>query len=160
MEDEYQAGSTGILKVRYMPKEGVGTTVERITVTTTDPKAPSVELRLLVYAPLTYRIDPKFAFWDIGADPVARDINFIDLTGKGRKPAGIYSTSSNFTATLIPPEGKGSRYIIRIKPVSTKEARGGHVYIDVDMGDGTIEKRKILAAIRDPEEMKIKMDTE
>jgi len=74
---------------------------------------------------------------------------FDDVTGKGFKPVLVYSTSVNFTATVNPPEGKSTRYTIRIKPVSTKEARVAQVYLDVDMADGTIEKRSIVAAIRD-----------
>ena len=157
--DELKPGSGGVLKVQYVPREGgAGTMVEKITVQTTDTKAPEVELRLLAYSPQSYRIEPRHAFWNIGVDPVAKDLMFIDIAGKGYKPVAIYSTSVNFTATLVPPEGKSTRYTIRIKPVSTMEAGGAHVYLDVDMGDGTIEKRSILAAIRDQSDPKIKMN--
>jgi hypothetical protein len=155
---EHKPGTDGALKVRYVPNpNAAGTMLEKITVSTTDPKAPEVELRLLVYSTLAYRIEPNHALWNIGADPDAKDLRFTDLSGKGYKPVLIYSSSVNFTATLIPPEGKSSRYIIRIKPMSTKEADGAHVYLDVDMGDGTIEKRRILAAIRDQNDTKIKI---
>jgi len=155
---ELKPGTEGELKVHYMLQKGViGTIAGSITVETTDSQNPSIELNLMVYLPLTYRIDPKYAFWNLGADPDAKDIYFVDITGKGYKPVAIYSTSVNFKATLIPPEGKATRYIIRIKPVSTDVAGAAQVFVDVDMGDGTIEKRSILTAIRDPHDPKIKM---
>ena len=156
--DELKPGTEGVLQARYVPRAGgAGTTIEKITVQTTDPKASSVELRLLVYAPLTYRIEPRHAFWNVGVEPDAKDLMFADIAGKGYKPVVIYSSSVNFTATLIPLEGKLTRYIIRIKPESTAEAGGAHVYLDVDMGDGTIEKTSILAAIRNQNDPKIKI---
>jgi len=158
---EHKPGTEGTLKVRYTPSDNsAGTIAERITVETTDPNAPKIDLQLMIHLPLTYRIEPKYAFWNMGEDPEAKDLYFIDITGKGYKPVAIYSTSVNFTATLIPPEGKATRYIIRIKPVSTMEAGGARVYLDVDTGDGTIEKRGILAAIRDPKNPQIKITTQ
>ena len=155
---EHKPGTQGVLKARYVPRSGGGgTTAEKITVTTTDPAAPEIELRLLAYAPLTYRIEPRQVFWNTGAEPAARDVQFTDAAGRGCKPVFVYSTSMNFTAALIPPDGKSSKYIIRITPVSTTEAGGAHIFLDIDMGDGTIEKARILAAIRDQNDTKIKM---
>jgi len=155
---EYKPGTEGVLKIHYTPKDTiVGTIAERVTVETTDPKTPRVDLMLMIYFPLTYRIEPGHLFWKVGGDPNAKDIYFIDINGKGYKPAAIYSSSVNFTATLIPPEGRETRYIIRIKPVSTDKTDGAYVYLDVDMGDGTIEKRGIVAAIRDPNDPTTKM---
>ena len=160
IKDALTPGTEGGLKARYTPKgNGAGTTIEKITVNTTDANASSVELRLLVYAPLTYRINPNYAVWNVGAAPDAKDVYFINVVDKVYKPVAVYSTSADFTATLIPPDGKATRYVIRIKPVSTKEAHGAFVYLDVDMGDGTIEKRKIMVAIRDPNNPKIKIDS-
>ena len=147
---EHKSGTGGALKARYVPRGGsAGTRIEKITVQTTDTKTPEVELRLLVYAPLAYRIEPKNAFWNVGVEPDAKDLLFIDIAGKGCKPVAIYSTSTSLTTTLIPPEGKSSKYIIRIKPESTAEAGVAHVFLDIDMGDGTVEKRGIMVAIRD-----------
>ena len=158
--DELKPGTQGVLKARYTPGNGAGTTVEKITVNTTDAKASSVELRLLVYTLLTYRIDPNYAIWKVNDTPDAKNVYFINVAGKGYKPVAVYSTSPNFTATLIPPEGRATRYVIKIKPVSTKEAHGAFVYVDVDMGDGTIEKRKIIAAIHDSKDAKIQIDAQ
>jgi hypothetical protein len=41
--------------------------------------------------------------------------------------------------------------------VSTDVAGAAQVFVDVDMGDGTIEKRNILAVIRDSKDPKIRM---
>ena len=155
---EHKPGAEGILKARYVPGAAdSGNRVEKITVSTTDPGVPQNELRLRVRTTLVYNIEPRNALWHIGADPVAKDVYFTDITGKGIKPVALSTTSPRFTATLIPPEGKSFRYIIRIKPESTKEAGIAHVVLDVDMGDGTIKKRGIAAVIRDPNNPKAKL---
>ena len=155
---EHKPGEQGALKIRYVPRGGAaGNTVEKISVHTTDPETPEVELRLLVYSSASYRIEPRQVFWNIGSEPDAKDVYFIDVTGKGCKPVVVYSSSEKFTATLIAPEGKSTRHIIRIKPVSTTEAGGAHVFLDIDIGDGAIEKVRILASIRNQNNSKIKM---
>lgn len=147
---EHKPGTSGILKVRYVPGNAdSGRRVEKITVTTTDARTPEVELRLRVRSTLVYRLESGDTLWHVGADPVAKDVYFTDIAGNGSKPVAVSSRSENFTATLIPPEGKSFRYIIRIKPVSTSAAGYAHVVLDVDMGDGTMTRRGIVAMIRD-----------
>lgn len=147
---QHKSGTKAVLTVRYAPRNAdSGNRVEKITVTTTDAREPKVELRLRIRQALVYRLEPKASLWHVGADPVAKDVYFTDITGSGSKPVAVSSKNSNFTATLIPPEGKSFRYIIRIKPVSTSVAGFSHVVLDVDMGDGTVSRSSIAAVIRD-----------
>jgi len=91
---EHKPGAEGVLKARYVPgKDGFANTVEKITVQIADSKTPEVELRLLVRPTLAYRVEPRYALWHVGADPIAKDLYFTDITGKGCKPVIVYSTS-------------------------------------------------------------------
>jgi hypothetical protein len=153
---EHKPGAEGVLKVRYAAGNNMGTSMEKITVHSTDPDSPKTELRLIVYAPLTYRIEPRYAFWELGSPADTKDLYFLDAAGKGLKPLTAYSTSTNFSASII-PQDTARRYVIRIRPVSTEKPIGAHIYIDVDMGDGQIEKTRIVAAVKDPNEKTIKI---
>ncbi|OAM91698.1 DUF1573 domain-containing protein [Termitidicoccus mucosus] len=153
---EHKPGAEGVLKVRYAVGNNKGTSMEKITVHSTDPDAPKTELRLIVYATLTYRIEPKYAFWTPGAPAEAKDLYFLDVATKGLKPLTVYSTSTNFSASII-PQDTAHRYVIRIQPVSTEKPEGAHIYVDVDMGGGQVEKTKILVAVKDPNEKTVKV---
>src|SRR5579885_3535602 len=70
----YQAGESGVLKVRYHVGAKLGTVVEGITVHTSDPTEDTVNLRLTVSIPVAFGIQPGFVFWGVGEAAEPRDV--------------------------------------------------------------------------------------
>jgi hypothetical protein len=146
---EYQPGEAGLLKATHAVGNRTGTIMGRITIQTSDPGAPSHDLRVTVYIPPAYRIEPDVVFWAPGAPATGRDVWFSDLSRKGMRPVMVYSTDANFAVSLIPRDDS-DRQLIRIQPVSTGQPGGAYIYVDVDIGNGKIEKARILAAVKEP----------
>ncbi|HTB81962.1 MAG TPA: DUF1573 domain-containing protein [Opitutaceae bacterium] len=145
----YDAGQSGVLKVRFNIGSKLGTVVEHVTVHTTDKANEKVNLRLTINIPVVFKIEPEFLIWDQGGPADTREAYFYDFTGKGLKPTTVYSTDANFTAVLV-PELDQKRYAIRVTPGSTDAEIGTSIYMDVDMGGGKIRKVKILGIVKAP----------
>lgn len=152
----YDAGQSGVLKVRFSVGAKLGMVVEHVIVHTTDKANEKVGLRLTVNIPVVFRIEPEYLMWDVGGPADTREAYFYDFTGKGLKPTVVYSLSTDFTAVLV-PEPDQNRYAIRVTPVSADSEIATSIYLDVDLGGGKIRKIKFVAAVKSPSNPKIRV---
>jgi hypothetical protein len=154
---DYKAGDSGVLKVRYRVGSKLGTIVEAVTVHTSDKSDETVNLRMTINIPISFRIEPEFVFWDIGEAAESRDAYFLDLSGSGMKPVAVYSPDTNFTATIV-PQPEQHRYALRVTPLSTDSEEGSNIFVDIDVGGGKIRKTRFVAAVRSPNVKKFRLN--
>jgi hypothetical protein len=154
IEEEIQPGATGMLEVQYLRTNRTGPLNYRITVQTTDPQNPTVELMVRVAGTDNYTIVPGRLHWIMGAQAGTKEVLFKDVKNSGLKPTSAFCTDPNFTVEIKPVNDKGA-YPIAVTAFSTEKAAAGFVHIDVTAEDGTVEKTRIIAAVRDPDSSRI-----
>lgn len=154
IEKEYQPGEAGVLEVQYVRTNETGPVNYKITVHTTDQQNPTVDLMVRIASTSDYVITPPTLHWMMGAQVKIKGTLFKDVKNLGLIPTSAFSTNANFTVEIKPVNPDGT-YPIIITALSTEEATAGFIYVDVTAPDGTVEKTRIIAAVRDPNSSKI-----
>ncbi len=154
IEKDYQPGESGMLEVQYARTNQPGPVNYKITVHTTDAQNPTVELIVRVANSSGYVIAPSRLHWGMGDQSGAKEVLFKDVKELGLIPTSAFSTNANFTVEIKPVRPDGS-YPIVVRALSTEKATGGFIYIDVTAQDGTVEKARMIAAVRDPSSSRI-----
>lgn len=155
MEKEaYQPGEEGVLEARYTRTSRAGPQNYKITVTTTDPQNPTVTLRVNVASTTNYVVTPSNAHWVMGAQSGSKVLLFRDIRQAGVRPTAVFSTDPNFVAEIQSKNDDGA-YPIVITAISTEKVTAGFIYIDVTAEDGTVEKARIVAAVKDPNSQRV-----
>ncbi|WP_161554686.1 DUF1573 domain-containing protein [Ereboglobus luteus] len=154
IEKDYQPGEEGVLAARYTRTNRAGPQSYKITITTTDTENPTVTLRVNVASTTSYVVTPSSAHWIMGSQAGSKALLFRDIKQAGVRPTAVFSTDPNFTAEIGEPNTDGA-YPIVITAISTEKATAGFIYIDVTAEDGTVEKARIVAAVRDPNSQRV-----
>jgi hypothetical protein len=143
---QYEAGESGEVKIIFKVGAIEGKSMKPITVTTNDPKAPSIQLDCTIEVPKIYEFTPQVTSWEIGEEAKPKIITMKVLTKDPVHVLKYASTQPNMIAemTVVKP---GREYTIKLTPRSTAKPELGLITLETDCKIAKYTKRQVFFTI-------------
>ncbi len=134
----------GVVSVRFDFGMRTGQQSKYVLVQTDDPCEPQVRLQLDVQIPEVIRLEPAFAVWQLGAQPVTKTTQ-VTLLYPGAHIEGLASTNSAFRATWQPTAA--NRGEIRVTPTALTVREAARLDVLVRVPPGVVRRFPLFLAI-------------
>ena len=146
----YAAGESGQIAVAFDVGERIGLQQKYITVTTDEPHQPPIRLLLQVNIKEYFSLDPELLQWNVAGKPAEQTAVLSALTSQSiiaveakTEPAGVFETR-------IEVVGKGRKYNVEIKPLSTTRQSRAVVTLRIKFTSVAERTAKIYVLVNPP----------
>ncbi|TAN35955.1 MAG: DUF1573 domain-containing protein [Verrucomicrobia bacterium] len=141
----YPPRQGGVVRLAFDFGPRIGLQSKYILVRTDDPSEPEVRLQVDVQIPELVRIEPSFAYWQIGATPTA-SVHRVSLLQPDCTMTGIIVSNPIFRAQLI-TNTPGRSYAVRVSPTACTQRAFDRVELLVAVAPDVIRRFPVFVSV-------------
>jgi hypothetical protein len=141
----YPPRQGGVVRLAFDFGPRVGLHAKYITVQTDDPSEPEVRLQVDVRIPEVIRIEPSFAYWQVGATPTA-SVHRISLLQPDCTVVGLVARLPVFHVQLT-TNTPGHSYSLRVSPISCAQRASARVDVLVAVSSNVIRRFPLFVSV-------------
>lgn len=141
----YPPRQGGVVRLAFDFGPRISAQSKYILVRTDDPSEPEVRLQVDVRIPEVVRIEPSFAYWQVGATPTA-SVHRINLLQPDCTVAGLVVTNPLFHAQLT-TNTPGQSYAVRISPTTCTQRAFERVEVLVAVAPNVIRRFPLFVSV-------------